>query len=108
MKKQDKKAVNKFAGTSFLDFKRDLLKDEKEAEEYNRLKPKYDLIQQILERRIALNMSQAELARLTGLQQPAVSRLENNVNDAKIGTLLKVIEALNLSIEVKPKNTAKV
>ena len=40
--------MGKFEGTNLLDFKRELLRDDRERLEYNRLKPKYDMIQMIL------------------------------------------------------------
>jgi HTH-type transcriptional regulator / antitoxin HipB len=100
--------MDKFQGTNLLDFKRELLKDDRERLEYYRLKPKYDLIQIIIERRIALKLSQEQLANIVGMKQPAISRLENNVNDVKIGTLFKVMDALDLSLEIKPREKTSV
>jgi len=101
--KKELKDMEKFQGTNLLDFKRELLKDDRERLEYYRLKPKYDLIQTIIERRMALKLSQEQLANIVGMKQPAISRLENNVNDVKIGTLFKVMDALDLSLEIKPR-----
>ena len=90
--------MNKFKGTNFLDFKRELLKDSKERQEYERLQPKYALIQGLIERRNELHLSQGQLAGIIGMQQPAIARLESGVSNAKIGTLLKVADALKLDL----------
>ena len=99
--------MNKFKGTNLLDFKKELLKDSKEREEYERLKPKYDMIQRLIERRIQLSMSQAQLARIIGTQQPAIARLENGANNTTVSTLFKVTNALGLDVEFKPRSLVK-
>ena len=49
----------------------------------------------------------AQLANIIGMQQPAISRLENGGSNATISTLFKVIDALNLDVEFKPRNPIK-
>lgn len=97
----------KFKGTNYLDFKKELLKDNKEREAYERLKPKYDMIQMIIERRNQCHMSQAKLATIIGTRQPAIARLESGNSNTRIGTLLKVMNALDIDIKFTPKNRAK-
>jgi predicted transcriptional regulator len=94
-------------GIDFKDFKADLLKDEKTREAYEALNPKYKIIQTIIARRNELSLSQRELARLIGMQQPAICRLERGDNNITIGTLFRVAQALNLDIEFKPKEVIK-
>ena len=43
--------MSEFEGTNFLDFKRELLKDDRERQEYEQLKSKYNMIQKIIEYR---------------------------------------------------------
>ena len=100
--------MSKFEGTNFLDFKRELLKDSKERQEYERLKPKYDMIQGIIERRNELHLSQMELAHRVGMQQSAIARLESGGHNSTVGTLLKVADALDMGVEFKRKSTVKV
>lgn len=66
------------------------------------------LEQQLAELRMARGLSQREVARLVGVSQPAIARLESGpARDIKLTTLLRVVTALggrlNLSIE---KSTA--
>lgn len=100
--------MSKFEGTNFLDFKRELLKDSKEREEYERLKPKYDMIQKVIECRIERGLSQTELANLIGMQQSAIARLESSGHNSTVNTLLKVTSALGLEVELKQRVPVKV
>ncbi len=68
----------------------------------------YVIIQSIISRRNELSISQRELAKLVGMQQPAICRLEKGDGNIKIGTLLKVSDALNMEVEFKPRSLAKV
>ena len=95
-------------GTDFKDFKRELLSNKDIRNEYEALKPKYDIIQAIIDRRNQLSISQRELARLTGMRQPAICRLERGDNNITVGTLFRVAAALNLDIEFKPRSLTKV
>ncbi len=99
--------MREFEGTNLIDFKEELLQDAKTREEYDRLKPKYDFIHVLIERRNQLRMSQKQLAEIIGMQQPAISRLENGGSNATIGTLLKVMNALDLEVEFKPRRLVK-
>ena len=97
-------------GTDFKDFKTELLKKPNVSRHYEALKPKYAIIQAIIARRNELSISQRELARLVGMHQPAICRLERGDSDIKIGTLFKVADALNMELDfhLKERQTTKV
>ncbi len=99
--------MGKFEGTNLIDFKKELLKDEKAREEYERLRPKYELIHALIERRHQLRISQTGLARITGTKQPAISRLERGDYNTTIDTLFKVASALDLDISLEAKKAVK-
>ena len=94
-------------GTDFKDFKVELLSKPGIRHQYDALKPKYEIIQAIIARRNELSLSQRELARLVGMHQPAICRLERGDNNITVGTLFRVADALNLDIEFKPRTLAK-
>lgn len=52
--------------------------------------------------RLALGVSQEELARLLDVQQPAISKLERR-NDMRVSTLRDVIEALGGELKLAAK-----
>ncbi len=58
------------------------------------------IIQKIINKRKSLNMTQQELARLTGLKQPAIARIEKQVNSPTLSTLITIIDELNLKFEL--------
>jgi ribosome-binding protein aMBF1 (putative translation factor) len=61
---------------------------------------------QVTERRLALGLSQAELARLCATSQSAIARLENGGRPPRIDTLLRLAEALDcdLAVELRPRD----
>ncbi len=95
--------MRKFEGTNYLEFKRELLKDEKERQEYERLKPKYDMIQKFIERRNQLQISQTQLAKIVGTKQPAISRLERGDYNTTLSMFFKVANALDLDVSLKAR-----
>ena len=93
--------------TSYEKFEAELLQDPEIRKEYEALKPKYDMIQRLIERRNELCLSQLQLANIIGTQQPAIARLENGGHNTTVSTLLKVAAALDLDVELKPKSLVK-
>lgn len=93
--------------TNFDVHKEELLNNPEFRNKYEALQPKYNLIRAIIKRRNEMNLSQAQLASIIGMQQPAISRLENGVNNTTISTLFKVINTLDLDIEFKPRSLVK-
>ncbi|PHC82976.1 transcriptional regulator [Bacillus wiedmannii] len=58
-----------------------------------------DLIAQLVNRRIKLGLTQTELAKKTGLKQPAIARMESIEGPTpRLDTLEKVIRGLGLKI----------
>jgi predicted transcriptional regulator len=94
-------------GTDFKDFKVELLKDKKFRVAYETLNPKYEIIEAIIARRNEMSISQRKLARLTGMKQPAICRLERGDRNITIDTLFRVTDALNLKIACEPKDLVK-
>ena len=93
--------------TRYEDFKEERLKDPEVRREYEALEPKYMLIRTFIRRRNELRLSQAQLANIIGMQQPAISRLENGGRNTTISTLFKVANALALDVEFKPRVSLK-
>lgn len=53
-------------------------------------------------RRLELGVSQADLARLSGLSLHGLSDIETGKGNPTLGSLLKLVEALGLQILLKP------
>ena len=99
--------MNDKRATNYEEFEAGLLEKPEIRKEYETLKPKYDMIRSLIERRGKLGISQTELARIVGTKQPAISRLEKGDYNTTLSTFFKVAEALDLEISVKARKTGK-
>ena len=90
------------ASVSFEELKKDLLEDSEFKKEYDKLKPRYEAIEQIIKARKEMNISQAELAKRVGTQRSNISRLESGNYNPSLDFLIKISEALgkNLSVQL--------
>lgn len=88
------------AGMSFEEMKADMLKDEEFKIEYEKLKPRYEAIEQIIRARKEQNITQAELAKRVGTQKSNISRLESGTYNPSLDFLAKIAESLGKKISV--------
>ena len=91
------------AGISFEEMKADMLKDEEFKAEYEKLKPRYEAIEQIIRARKEQNLTQSELAKRVGTQKSNISRLESGNYNPSLDFLIKVAESLGKSLSVQIK-----
>jgi predicted transcriptional regulator len=65
------------------------------------------IAERVAERRLAMGLSQRELAELCGTTQSAIARLERGGRPPRIDTLLRIAEALqcDLVVELVPRNS---
>jgi len=99
--------------TRYEDFEAELLERPGIRKEYEALKPKYEMIRSLIERRNQLKLSQTQVAQIIGTKQPAISRLEKGDYNTTLNTFFKVADALDLDICLKTrkrpdKNRSKV
>ena len=66
---------------------------------YDALEPEYTLIRELIDLRIKRGLSQRELARRAGMQQPTLARVESG-KTASLRTLRRVADALNADVRV--------
>ena len=83
----------------------ELLSNPEAAAEYEALRPRYELISQIIEARIAQGITQAQLAERTGLRQSNISRLEGGNCNPSLELMNRVARGLGmeLHIEFRPR-----
>ena len=86
------------AGISFEEMKTDMLKDEEFKIEYEKLKPRYEAIEQIIRARKEQNITQAELAKRVGTQKSNISRLESGNYNPSLDFLAKIAESDRKSV----------
>lgn len=62
------------------------------------------LLEEIKALRIKKRISQVELAKLAGVKQSAISRIENNTNqNPKLATVTKIVHAMNHELKLVKK-----
>ena len=86
---------------SFDSIKNELMMDEEFRKEYDKLKPRYEIIAQIIETRKEQNMTQAELAKRVGTQKSNISRLESGNYNPSLDFLVKVAQSLGKELSVR-------
>lgn len=88
------------AGVKIERIKEKLLEEEEFRNEYERLKPRYDIISQFIEARAEKNITQEELAKMVGTQKSNISRLESGTYNPSLDFLIKVAKCLGKEIKV--------
>ncbi|WP_435050980.1 helix-turn-helix domain-containing protein [Desulfotruncus arcticus] len=91
------------AGAKFFEVKELLMKDEEFKAEYEKLKPRYDVISQIIEARTSQNITQEELALRVGTQKSNISRLESGKYNPSLDFLSKVARSLGKEVQITLK-----
>lgn len=89
------------ASVSFATIKDELLADEDFRSEYKKLKPRYEIIEQIIQARKDQNMTQSELAKLVGTQKSNISRLESGNYNPSLDFLIKVARSLGKELSIQ-------
>ena len=88
------------AGVKFSEIKELLMKDEEFKSEYEKLKPRYDVISQIIEERDKQNITQEEWALRVGTQKSNISRLECGTYNPSLDFLIKVAHSIGKEMQI--------
>ncbi len=75
---------------------------------YKPLIPRGQIIHILKKRRNQLNMSQEGLAKIVGLKQPNISKIERGASNIRINTFLRIMHALKLDMDISEKTQATV
>jgi len=89
------------AGADFLKVKQNLMKDEEFKDEYEKLKPRYELISEIIKARREQNITQEELALRAGTQKSNISRFESGNYNPSLDFLSKIAKGLGKEIHIE-------
>jgi DNA-binding XRE family transcriptional regulator len=88
-------------GISFGNIKDEFMQDEEFQKEYEKLRPRYEVISKLIELRKEQNITQAELARRVGTQKSNISRLESGNYNPSLDFLIKVVHSLGKELEIQ-------
>jgi len=75
-------------------------KDKDFDREYRRIKKEYALVEQLVQARKEKNITQKELAEVTGISQQAISRIEKEKHIPKMDTFSRVLDGLGLELAI--------
>ena len=88
------------AGAKFEEVHGRLMMDEEFKSEYNKLKPRYELIAQIIDVRSRLNITQEELAQRIGTQKSNISRFESGAYNPTLDFVAKIAHSLGKEVHI--------
>ena len=91
------------AGVKFDEIKEMLMKDADFKDEYEKLKPRYDIISQIIEERSRQSITQEELALRVGTQKSNISRFESGTYNPSLDFLIKLAHSLGKEMQITLK-----
>lgn len=85
---------------TFDEFKAELLRNEKIKKEYDALEPEYNLIRQVINARLEKQLTQKQLAELSGTNQSSIARLESGNYNPSFKFLQKIASAMGKQVIV--------
>jgi transcriptional regulator with XRE-family HTH domain len=74
------------------------MKDPEFVKEYHKLDDEFALLEMILQARLEAKLTQAQLAKKTGMKQAAIARLESGKASPSFKTLNRIAKALDKKI----------
>jgi DNA-binding XRE family transcriptional regulator len=80
--------------------KRELLKNPEVKRAYDELEPSYKLARSLIKARLAHKLTQAELAKKSGVNQVIIARLESGTANPTIGTVSRVANTLGKELKL--------
>jgi len=86
---------------SWTVLRKELLQDKEVAKEYERLKPRYELISQLIGARTKKGLTQGQLAKKIGTKQSAIARLESGNANPSVAFLEKMASALGSKLIIQ-------
>lgn len=87
--------------SDFQAFKKELLKDPEVLAEYEALQPEYEVIKALIGARIEQNLTQEQLAKLSGIRQSNISRIESGACSPTIATLGQLANGMGKKLRIE-------
>ena len=84
------------------------LADPEFAKEYENIQPELNVIRAVVDARTSKNLTQKQLAELTGIDQADISRIENGTRNTTINVLQRLAEGMGMALKIEfvPKQNA--
>lgn len=85
----------------WAELKKELLSDPETKRLYDEMEAEYQVVSEVIRKRLEKKMSQKQLADCMGTKQSAISRLESGESNPSIYFLSKVARALGGELQIK-------
>lgn len=85
----------------FRDHFEEMMKNPEFVDEYKALEPEYEIIEQLIRARAEKNLTQKELAEITGIPQGHISRIENGNYNPSLAYLKRLAAGLDKELHVE-------
>lgn len=82
-------------------FLNEQMNDPEFVQEYNALQPEMDAIRSMIKARKSQNLTQKQLAKLTGIDQADISKLENGQRNPTIQLLKRIADSMNMTLKIE-------
>lgn len=92
--------MNKKYFTPWDEYEKKLMKNKKFQEESAKLEPSFKLAVSIIEKRLALKLSQRDLAKRAKTSQSAIARVESMNHKPSLAFLERIAAALNSQLQI--------
>lgn len=89
------------ASAKFDEVKNQLMLDDDFKKEYEKLKPRYEIVSQIIETRLNMHITQEELAKKMGTQKSNISRFESGSYNPSLDFLIRMANSLGKEIHIE-------
>ena len=86
---------------TYRDSLNERLKDENFKREYEQIQPEMEIIKTLVAARKEQNMTQSDLAKVTGINQADISKLENGNRNPSLNMLKKLAEGLGMQLKIE-------
>lgn len=87
--------------SEFQKFKEEQMQDPEVRKEYEALQPEMDVIRALLNARIEQNLTQKQLAELSGIRQSNISRIENGTCSPTVATLQQLAAGMGKRVHIE-------
>ena len=88
-------------GKNFRETLNEQMKNPEFKEEWDALKPEYQIIKAMLNSRIEKSLTQQQLSEITGIPQADISRLENGNANPSLRTLQRLAEGMGMKLKLE-------
>ena len=95
-----KGVTNMGKSIKLADIEKELMKDNEFKEEYEKLRPYYEIVSQLINARVEQNITQEELAKRIGTKKSCISRLESGNYNPSLKFLQKVADGLGINMYI--------